>query len=78
VHFTVQYETEVNDELKPVVRYDTAHGFAHCDTLGWNGETIHWQPMHNRDTFAEAMTEAIADLTSNWERYRADFMRRRT
>lgn len=75
--FTVQFETEIDGDLKPVVRYDTAHGFAHQDTLDWDGQTLHWQPMHNRHDFANAMTEAIADLTSNWERYRADFLRRR-
>ena len=76
IRFTVQYETLINGKYKPVVRYDTAHGFAHRDTLDWHGETVHWQPMHDRDDFRAALTEAITDLTTNWQRYRSEFLRR--
>ncbi|HLC15676.1 MAG TPA: hypothetical protein VJL89_05565, partial [Thermodesulfovibrionia bacterium] len=31
--FVVQLECTFDDEWIPVVRYDTAHGFAHCDKL---------------------------------------------
>ncbi|MDL1964286.1 MAG: hypothetical protein LWW98_08155 [Deltaproteobacteria bacterium] len=31
--FRVQYETKINQIWYPVVRYDTAHGFAHRDLL---------------------------------------------
>jgi hypothetical protein len=34
--FTVQYETLVEGEWRPVIRYDTAHGVVHKDILdGW-------------------------------------------
>ena len=35
-----------------------------------------WDRMHDVD-YNTALTEAIADVTANWERYRADFTRRR-
>lgn len=35
--FRVQYETRVNNTWYPVVRYDTAHGFAHRDILDKKG-----------------------------------------
>jgi hypothetical protein len=38
LEFVVQYETVVSGEWRPVVRYDTAHGFAHKDIIKANGE----------------------------------------
>jgi hypothetical protein len=31
VRFVVQLEVWVEGQWRPAVRYDTAHGFAHCD-----------------------------------------------
>jgi len=76
IWFMVQFEVMLDGEPKPVVRYDSAHGFAHRDTLGWDGETINWQEMHNRNDYRAALTDAINDLTENWERYRSEFLRR--
>jgi hypothetical protein len=75
-HFVVQYEALIDEEERPVVRYDTAHGFAHRDIVGWDRGTVHWDRMRDVD-YNTALTEAIEDLTANWERYRADFLRRR-
>lgn len=36
--FRVQYETQIGNVWYPVVRYDTAHGFAHRDILNLKGE----------------------------------------
>lgn len=33
LNFVVQYETKLEGEWLPVVRYDTEHGFAHRDTF---------------------------------------------
>jgi hypothetical protein len=35
VFFRVQYETKINQIWYPVVRYNTAHGFAHRDLLNF-------------------------------------------
>jgi hypothetical protein len=32
-----------------VVRYDTAHGFAHRDILDPDGQTVRWEPMREVD-----------------------------
>ena len=37
LEFMVQYELRIGGEWHPVVRYDTAHGFAHRDILHWRG-----------------------------------------
>jgi len=37
VEFRVQYETKLGGEWYPVVRYDTAHGFAHRDLIDRHG-----------------------------------------
>ena len=38
IFFRVQYETKIGDNWCPVVRYDTAHGFAHRDLLNIHGK----------------------------------------
>lgn len=76
--FTVQYEAVFDGELRPVVRYDTAHGFAHRDHLLRDGSTQHWDKMTERASYRESLTEAVNDIRSHWERYRSDFNRRNT
>jgi len=76
--FSVQLEISIEGQFLPVVRWDTAHGFAHRDHLDWNGETDHWDQMINWDDFNASLTEAINDAIENWDRYRSDFIRRRT
>ena len=51
-----------------IVRYDTAHGFAHCDKLH-PYETVAKTEMATTD-YNEALTTAMNDLVNNWETYR--------
>ena len=74
--FTVQYESFIDGEHRPVVRYD-CHLGPHRDTLDWNGETIIKDYMPIGISYNQALQEAIHDLQGNWERYREDFFRRR-
>lgn len=68
--FTVQLECrwDENDPWVPVVRYDTAHGFAHCDRLHPYEPTAKVE-METRD-YNEALTFALRDLWENWTAYR--------
>jgi len=70
VGFTVQLECRFgdNDQWVPVVRYDTAHGFAHCDRLHPYDPAVKTE-MTSRD-YHEALTLAMDDLADNWESYR--------
>lgn len=77
VRFSVQYEAMVAGKLKPVVRYDTAHGFAHRDLLDWDGSTRHWDRMSERPNYRESLSDAVQDIKTNWRRYRDDFLRSR-
>lgn len=70
--FRVQYETKINETWYPVVRYDTAHGFAHRDLMSLNG-TIKKTPLFNQD-YNDALTFAEHDLKSNWEYYKRGFL----
>lgn len=56
------------EEFTAVIRYDTAHGFAHLDRL-------HPYQRAEKSTVAtqdnnEALTFAIDDLVKNWSGYR--------
>ncbi len=77
ISFVAQYETVIDGERKPVVRYDSAHGKGHRDVLDWNGHTVGKDWLAQGDDFAAGLTFAIDDLEANWERYLTDFLRRR-
>jgi hypothetical protein len=70
VGFTIQLECRLgdDDEWVPVVRYDTAHGFAHCDRLHPYDPAVKTE-MTSR-SYNEALTLAMDDLANNWESYR--------
>ncbi len=71
LEFVVQYETMILDEWQPLVRYDTAHGFAHKDIIKADGEIIK-QPLFF-ETYNLAFTYATIDLKANWKKYRENF-----
>jgi hypothetical protein len=74
--FTVQYEAYIEGQHRPVVRYD-CHNGPHRDLLDWAGNTIDKRFMRTGIIYNQALNEAIADIVTNWERYRDDFLRRR-
>ena len=66
--FAVQLECRFAEKWVPVVRYDTAHNFAHCDRLHPYEEASKTE-MVTQD-YNEALTVAMNDLTSHWRAYR--------
>ena len=68
LEFVVQYEALISGEWRPVVRYDTAHGFAHKDVVRANGEVVK-QPLFF-ETYNMAFTYATLDLKMNWRQYK--------
>ncbi len=72
IDFAVQYETFLNGELFPVVRYDTSHGFAHRDILNIKGEERK-TPLFIFDK-NDALTFAENDIKDNWELYKQRFL----
>ena len=72
--FVVQYEIFFEGKWMPVVRYDTAHGYAHKDLINPDGskEKIFIGVID----LNEALTLADRDINENWERYKERFFRR--
>lgn len=68
VEFLVQYEIRSGGEWVPVVRYDTAHGFAHRDLFVKKGAPVK-TPLGITD-LNMALTFAESDLKTNWQWYR--------
>jgi hypothetical protein len=64
----VQLECYLDDKWVPVMRYDTAHGFAHCDRLHPYQKVVKSR-VFTQD-YNEALTFAIQDLSDNWSKYR--------
>lgn len=71
--FSVQIEVWVGGQWRAVVRYDTAHGFAHRDLLRPDG-SIEKTRLHI-NSLNEALTVAEHDLRTNWPRYRQTFLK---
>ena len=76
VRFVVQFETFVNKEWRPVIRYDTVHGYAHKDMLDWRGRVIEKVELANMD-YKKALQIANLDIDSNWKTYKRRFLKGR-
>jgi len=74
--FTVQYETEIERSWFPVLRYDTAHGYAHRDRLDRSGHNVEKLLLGTNERYSEIVTSAITDLKDNWPIYREQFVNR--
>lgn len=69
--FRVQYEAFINSEWRPIVRYDTAHGFPHRDLLHpRQPEDKSEYPSHSN---TEVLTLGQEDIKRNWQTYRARY-----
>ena len=68
VSFVVQYEALIQGQWRAIVRYDTAHRFAHKDVLHPT-LPVDKQPL-NFPSLNLAFTFAIQDLKSLWRWYR--------
>ena len=72
VEFVVQLEVEVRGAWKPVIRYDTAHGYAHIDRYNLRGRTEKEQLALS---FGEVLARAERDIKQNWSVYRERFLK---
>ena len=71
--FAVQLECLFGDQWRPVVRYDTAHDFAHRDVMRPDGATEKTSlPFSD---YNQALTFAHEDIKANWQIYRDRYQR---
>lgn len=73
LEFVVQYEAKISEKWQQIVRYDTAHGFAHKDIMKAGGGAIKIPLFF--ETYNIAFTYATIDLKANWKKYRETFKR---
>lgn len=71
--FTVQYETFLKDKWNAVVRFDTAHGFAHRDLIHIGGSQE--KKEFDFENFNDALTFAEDDIRSNWQQYKLNYLK---
>jgi len=71
VKFRVQYEAFIEGAWHAIVRYDSAHGFAHRDLLHPDGTKTKTSLQHL--DFAGALTRGERDLKRNWASYRKGY-----
>lgn len=70
-----QYESFVNDEWIPIVRYDVAHGFFHRDELFADGRKdkieVTIEDLKSASKYAEQ------DLKDRWEWYKERYFKKK-
>jgi len=66
--FVVHLEYRVGNEWQPVVRYDTAHGEAHCDSFAPDGSVSPHQPLGIAD-YNQALTHAQETVRNHWREF---------
>lgn len=72
VKFVIQLEVDIEGLWKGVIRYDTAHGYAHIDRFNIEGK----KKKERLDlSFKEALTRAERDIKQNWFIYRQRFLK---
>src|SRR4030065_773190 len=74
IEFVVQYETLFENKWVAIVRYDTAHGYAHKDLMNPDGSKE--KIFIGVADLNEALTMADKDINENWERYKERYLRR--
>ena len=74
VEFSVQYRARIQGEWQAIVRFDTAHGFAHKD-ISHPDDTQETQEL-KLDDYGIALTHALRDVKIRWEFYRERYERR--
>ena len=72
IEFRLQYEAYLDGEWHANARYDTAHGFAHCDIMHPDGTGTktafqHWNYEH-------VLIYGERDLKQNWAAYRQKYV----
>ena len=76
LEFVAQLEWLDGKKWNPVVRYDTAHGFPHCDRYNPVGSTSKHEPLPVSDV-GEALTYAIATIKRDWSELCEPFRRKK-
>ncbi len=72
VSFIVQLEIKVDNEWKPVIRYDCAHEYAHCDKYNLSGKQ---RKINLELSYSGALTFGDKDIKKNWKTYRERFLK---
>lgn len=63
----IQLETQIKEKWIPVVRYNYAHGFPHCDLILADGRKI--KERIDETDLSKVVTLAIDELKHNWMKY---------
>ncbi len=71
IGFVVQMEVFVNDQWRIVIRYDSAHGFAHIDRYYLDGRKVKKELHLNLE---DALSLADEDIKENWKTYQMAFL----
>lgn len=73
IDIVVQYETQIKEYWKPVVRYDCAHGFFHRDVISPDGSKE--KKAVGINDLEAALSYAEQDIKDRWEFYKEKYIK---
>ncbi|MBI3361943.1 MAG: hypothetical protein HY023_12635 [Chloroflexi bacterium] len=73
VLFSIQYEAKIQGKWVAIIRFDTAHGFPHQDTMhpGKSETKTRFPGLTN----SQVLTLGQNDIKENWRKYRTAYER---
>ena len=73
LNLVIQYESFINGNWIPIVRYDNTHGFFHRDEMSPHKEQI--KTKIYIDNLNEAFQYADSDIKENWKYYKKQYLK---
>ncbi len=73
IDIMVQYESFIDKEWRPIIRYDCAHGFFHRDVMGEKGEKE--KQVIAIENLNDALLYAEQDLKDRWKFYKERYIK---
>jgi hypothetical protein len=74
IDLVIQYETIINEQWQPIVRYDCTHGFFHRDLLKPNGDKE--KKVIEISDLNTAFTYAKQDIEDRWHWYKEQYIKK--
>jgi hypothetical protein len=72
ITFVAQYETILEGQIAPVLRYDNHHGFCHRDRMNRRGDVVEKILIDGSPGYVATL--GANDIKANWRAYRRQFL----
>jgi len=74
VNFVVQYMALIDEEWRPIVRYNTKHNVAHKDKFHYSGKKERQEISGNKKDYDSIYKQAQIDIRKNYKKYKENYL----